>query len=1104
MWLLAALALAGTGPAVRAGVYNVPGDFPTMRDALNAPDGSTILVAPGTHTKIQAMNLGKSLHFKSTGGPAVTKLSGGGSQTLLFIANSGPVPGDPNWSLSFDGFTFENGRGVRGSYAPITISAGRAAFLNCVFSNNSGLDKGGCILVYGNGGEVVCANSSFLNNSADFVGGAVMLNGNHAQGWFKDCLFEGNTTRTAGGSNANQGGAVLLNTAGGRFVNCTFRNNSTYYTGGAIMCLTPYTEARDTLTVQGCRFEGNFTQVLPGRGSPPDEGGAILVEDNFYAEITGCVFSNNTAQSGGGLGVYRAQVRVADCVFENCNGNGTQFRGTGGAIMVNSYDNGGPDVPSAVLWLEDTVIRNCTGPVGGGLFAQGDISRAWDAAHQARVYMQNVTIDGCRATTANSSYGHGGGLFLALANVQATNLCILNCSAGGNGGAAALIQNSAVTLSDSYVVGCDAQAVDPLWHRPDGLPAPTMVRSVAAYNGGSGTANTAALLAAPLVSHGPRGYLTYLALPYGNAPALSPRIGTLPDRGGFAAGTALDPAMGASTTYTLTTQTGSRRATVAASPYGLDGVAYGGVTPVLPAVLEAERFNTLGRNISYRDQTAANHGGAGRTGEGVDVAADPAAGGGQATGWIAAGEWLEYDVFMPQAGALDATFRVASPATVGSFYLQVDGVDVTGILNVPATGGWAAWRDLRRSGVQMTAGHHILRLVPVTAGFNLDSIRLAPATPELSVAPRSLQRTVKVGRDAFRQSLHVANSGGGTMAFSVACNAPWLTATPATGSSSGETDCVVINYQTAGLATGQYSAVVTVTAPDAATPVATIPVTLRVLPDRYVLNDFDGDGTSDVAAYHPPSGMWYVFRSSLGYWQSQFGYAGTLPVAGDFDGDQLSDLAAYYPPGGNWYYFGSQSGFRTAQFGYSGTLPASGDFDGDGRYDLAAFHPASGTWYCYGTTRGFRQVQISDLGAIPCPGDYDGDGITDMCSYYPPMGRWHILGSKAGYFTRQFGSTGALPVSGDYDGDGQYDLALYYPATGGWYVYGSRLGFFTRQFGFEGTMPVSGDFDGDGTDDLTCYHPPTGMWFINGSSRGFFTTQFGYDGTIPLGVTFRP
>ena len=85
--------------------------------------------------------------------------------------------------------------------------------------------------------------------------------------------------------------------------------------------------------------------------------------------------------------------------------------------------------------------------------------------------------------------------------------------------------------------------------------------------------------------------------------------------------------------------------------------------------------------------------------------------------------------------------------------------------------------------------------------------------------------------------------------------------------------------------------------------------------------DFDGDTKTDFGCYFAPGGNWYQYRSKLGFYQTQFGYAGTTPTMGDFDGDGRCDIGCYYAPGGNWYQFQTTLGFQETQFGYAGTVP---------------------------------------------------------------------------------------------------------------------------------------------------------------------------------------
>lgn len=78
------------------------------------------------------------------------------------------------------------------------------------------------------------------------------------------------------------------------------------------------------------------------------------------------------------------------------------------------------------------------------------------------------------------------------------------------------------------------------------------------------------------------------------------------------------------------------------------------------------------------------------------------------------GEWLEYTVDST-GGVYDIGFSVASAGRGGSFHLELDGVDLTGRIAVPNTGGRKKFRTLTRQ-ITLPAGNPTLRLVFDTAG----------------------------------------------------------------------------------------------------------------------------------------------------------------------------------------------------------------------------------------------------------------------------------------------------------------------------------------------------------------------------------------------------
>jgi ELWxxDGT repeat protein len=131
----------------------------------------------------------------------------------------------------------------------------------------------------------------------------------------------------------------------------------------------------------------------------------------------------------------------------------------------------------------------------------------------------------------------------------------------------------------------------------------------------------------------------------------------------------------------------------------------------LAAVFQAEDFDRGGQRLAYRDYDWFNRGGAYRPDEAVDLTADPSSSSTYLLGWTQAGEWLNYSVDVAQTQTYTLTVRVASQGPGGLFHIAVDGVDWTGPLRIPDTGGWYNWRTLEKSGLRLTGGWHTLRLV---------------------------------------------------------------------------------------------------------------------------------------------------------------------------------------------------------------------------------------------------------------------------------------------------------------------------------------------------------------------------------------------------------
>jgi ELWxxDGT repeat protein len=265
--------------------------------------------------------------------------------------------------------------------------------------------------------------------------------------------------------------------------------------------------------------------------------------------------------------------------------------------------------------------------------------------------------------------------------------------------------------------------------------------------------------------------------------------------------------------------------------------------------------------------------------------------------------------------------------------------------------------------------------------------------------------------------------------------------------------------------------------------------------------DFDGDGVSDLAVYHPPSGLWYVRQSSNGGVVS-YGYGGPgyLPIPGEYGSDGKVDLAVYHSDSGLWFLHSSADGTSSSiQFGGAGYTPVRADFDADGKRDPSVYYPP--LWYTRSSATG--QVSVQGFGGAthaPWPADYDGDWQTDLGLYEESTGRWSLLRSSMGTSeTFVFGGPGYQPVRADFGGDGIADVAVYHEASGLWFVRLPDGSATSRAFGAPGFQPVPADYDGDGRTDLAVYETQTGLWYwIRSSDDQPMSLGFGGPGFAPV------
>lgn len=156
---------------------------------------------------------------------------------------------------------------------------------------------------------------------------------------------------------------------------------------------------------------------------------------------------------------------------------------------------------------------------------------------------------------------------------------------------------------------------------------------------------------------------------------------------------------------------------------GCGQLPFHGSPSAIPGKIEAEDFDLGGEGVAYHDTTSGNSGNQYRTLEGVDIENCSDTGSGYNIGWMGTGEWLEYTVNVSGTGNYTLEARVSATAAGKTFYVEFNGVNKTGNITVPNTGGWQNWTTVSVP-VSLSAGTQIMRFVSNSADFNLNYIRL--------------------------------------------------------------------------------------------------------------------------------------------------------------------------------------------------------------------------------------------------------------------------------------------------------------------------------------------------------------------------------------------
>ena len=152
---------------------------------------------------------------------------------------------------------------------------------------------------------------------------------------------------------------------------------------------------------------------------------------------------------------------------------------------------------------------------------------------------------------------------------------------------------------------------------------------------------------------------------------------------------------------------------------------YGGTAAAIPGTVQAANYDTGGQGVAYNVASVNGSGNSYRS-DGVDLETCTDTGCGDDIGWTASGQWFKYTVNVATAGTYTVSLRLAAPSAVtdGLHIASSSGANLSGNINVPATGGYQTWTTVTAN-VTLPAGQQTLTIDQDNGGWNIHQLTFA-------------------------------------------------------------------------------------------------------------------------------------------------------------------------------------------------------------------------------------------------------------------------------------------------------------------------------------------------------------------------------------------
>ncbi|MEO1393125.1 MAG: carbohydrate-binding domain-containing protein, partial [Cyanobacteria bacterium J06634_5] len=157
--------------------------------------------------------------------------------------------------------------------------------------------------------------------------------------------------------------------------------------------------------------------------------------------------------------------------------------------------------------------------------------------------------------------------------------------------------------------------------------------------------------------------------------------------------------------------------------------------------IEAEDYKAGTNGVEYLDTTANNAGGEYR-GDDVDIEITGDDGGGYNIGYIAADEYLTYELEVTEANTYDITLRLASAKTKNKKVNITIGAQTFELTVSGSTGGWQSYQDFTITDVTLNPGAQDIQVAfpDGKVNFNyIDIVKQGEPTPDTTAPTATLQ-----------------------------------------------------------------------------------------------------------------------------------------------------------------------------------------------------------------------------------------------------------------------------------------------------------------------------------------------------------------------------